>query len=139
MTAFYKEMNKYPATFSKSEKLCSTKIITALFESGSIFHYSFFKVVWTITALPSDSPVQTAFSVSKRGFRHAVSRNLAKRRMREAFRKNKHALYEQISGGNKQLAMMIILKGDIIPDYDSIEKSMKGVFAKLISIATNNR
>lgn len=131
-------MNRHPDTFSKSEKLCSTKIITALFESGNIFHYSFFKVVWTYTTLPSESPVQAAFSVSKRGFRHAVSRNLARRRMREAFRKNKHGLYDHLSTRNKQVGMMIILKGDTIPDYAATEKTMKGVIAKLISITAHS-
>lgn len=130
-------MNKHPETFSKSEKLCSTKIITALFESGNIFHYSIFKVVWTVTPLPSDSPVQTAFSVTKRSFRHAVSRNLAKRRMREAFRKNKHELYEHLSRTNKQVGMMIILKGYTIPDYELTEKAMKGVLTKLISVTSD--
>lgn len=130
-------MNIQLDTFSKSEKLCSTKIISGLFETGKIFHYSFFKVVYTLTTLPSDSPVQTAFSVSKRGFRHAVSRNLARRRMREAFRKNKHLLYEHLLKQNKQLGMMIILKGDTIPDYRTIEITMKGVLTKLVSITSD--
>ena len=37
-------------------------------------------------------PVQLLLSVSKRRFRHAVSRNRAKRLMREAYRRHKHLL-----------------------------------------------
>ena len=39
-------MNTIRETFKKSERLCSRKIITKLFENGNIFYNSLFKVVW---------------------------------------------------------------------------------------------
>ena len=131
-------MNTERETFDKSEKLCSHKAIARLFENGNIFYTSLFKVVWgkSIASLPS--PAQVAFSVSKRGFRLAVTRNLIKRRLREAYRKNKYILYEQLSSGNIQIAFVVILKGNKIPDFLTIEKSMKEMINKLISHIKEN-
>jgi ribonuclease P protein component len=125
-------MNTTRETFDKSERLCSTKIISGLFENGNIFYNSLFKVVWGKSPSFLPSPAQVAFSVSKRGFKHAVTRNLIKRRMREAYRKNKMVLYEHLASVNIQIAFVIILKVNTIPDYSAVEKSIKEVINKLI-------
>ena len=126
-------MNTIRETFDKSERLCSTKTITALFESGNIFYTSLFKVVWGKSPVPLPLPAQVIFSVSKRGFRLAVTRNLLKRRMREAYRKNKNSLYEHLTSVNKQIAFVVILKGNTVMDYVTIEKSMKEMINRLIT------
>ena len=123
-------------TFQKSERLCSRKTIGALFESGNIFYNSLFKVVWNKDQNALSSPAQVAFSVSKRGFRLAVTRNLIKRRMREAYRKNKSLLYEHLITENIQLAFVVIVRGNKVPDYLNIEKSIKEVIAKLIILTS---
>jgi ribonuclease P protein component len=129
-------MNTTRETFHKSERLCSRKIIGTLFENGNIFYNSLFKVVWNIDPNTLPSPAQVAFSVSKRGFRLAVTRNLIKRRMREAYRKNKSVLYEHLTNENIQIAFVVIIRGNIVPDYLSIEKSIKKVINKLIMLTT---
>jgi ribonuclease P protein component len=131
-------MNTIGETFDKSERLCSTKVIASLFESGNIFYTSLFKVVWGRSPVALPGPAQVAFSVSKKGFRLAVTRNLIKRRMREAYRKNKKTLYEHLSSENIQIAFVVILKGNAVPDYLTIEKSMKEMINKLI-ILTNKK
>jgi len=129
-------MNTIRETFNKSERLCSRKIIGTLFEEGNIFYNSLFKVVWTISQIPSSGPSQVTFSVSKRSFRLAVTRNLIKRRMREAYRKNKNTLYDHLTTQNIQLAFVVILRGKAIPDYVTIEKSIKEMIGKLIILTS---
>jgi ribonuclease P protein component len=128
-------MNTTRETFDKSERLCSTKIISGLFENGNIFYSSLFKVVWKKSPVLLPVPVQVAFSVPKKGFRLAVTRNIIKRRMREAYRKNKKTLYEQLDGEKVQIVMVVILKGNLAPDYLTVEKSIKEMINRLIFLS----
>ncbi len=129
-------MNITRETFDKSERLCSRKTIETLFESGNIFYSPLFKVVWTNCPNSIPGPAQVAFSISKRGFRLAVIRNLIKRRLREAYRKNKRILYDHLISQNIQIVFIVIMRGNSVPDYSTIEKSIGEMINKLILLTS---
>jgi ribonuclease P protein component len=108
-------------TFRKEERLKSEKLIKELFEKGSSFYFFPFKVY---VANNSDNTFpfhQVLFSVSKRNFKKAVDRNLLKRRMREAFRLNKHS----IAASNKLVIAYIYSAKEILTFAQIQERLVK--------------
>ena len=79
-------------TFKKAERLCSKKTIEKLFAEGKSFLSFPLKVVVLEMPDSGEYKAQAAFTVSKKIFKKAVKRNLVKRKMREAYRLNKHIL-----------------------------------------------
>ena len=81
-------------SFHKSERLCSKRIIDALFTGGSKSMSAFpLRVVFMPVPVEAPAPlVSILVSVSKRRFKRAVKRNRVKRQIREAYRKQKHIL-----------------------------------------------
>lgn len=118
-------------TFHKSERLCSRKAITFLFEKGNTFYTPLYKIVWSETSLPVKSPAQAAFSVSKKAFRKATERNLVRRRMRESYRRYKQVLYDHLVSLNIRITFIIIFRENKIPDFHTIEKAMSEMIGRL--------
>lgn len=80
-------------SFSKKERLSSKKDIEELFKRGSSFYLSAFQIRYS-PAHTAANGHQVLISVPKRNFKKAVDRNLLKRRIREAYRLNKHLIKE---------------------------------------------
>jgi ribonuclease P protein component len=120
-------------TFHKSERLCSRKAIDFLFEEGKTFYSPLFKTVWAKASFPMRFPAQVAFSVSKKNFRRAVDRNLIRRMMREAYRRNKQILYGHLASLNVCITCVILFRKNTIPGYPAIEKGMSDIIRQLCS------
>nr|WP_321406684.1 ribonuclease P protein component [uncultured Carboxylicivirga sp.] len=120
-------------TFQKNERLCSNKIIQRLFDEGQ----SFVRYPFRITILPIDdedaAPLQILISVSKKRFKRANKRNWVKRRIREAYRLNKHQALAVLSEKNIKLAVSFVYLPSEVRDYSNIEKSVKKALKQIVS------
>src|SRR5476649_2030666 len=95
-------------TFKKEERLCNKKLIDGLFHSGSSFLCYPYKVSWMLID-GGTVPAQVVFGVPKKRYKHAVDRNLIKRRTREAYRLHKQQLlYNYLIDSNMHLALSLI-------------------------------
>ncbi|HBE40787.1 MAG TPA: ribonuclease P protein component [Bacteroidales bacterium] len=119
-------------TFRKAERLCSRKTIEYLFGYGNSFYTAFFKVIWAETELNSPFPARVALMVPKKGISRAVSRNLLKRRMKEAYRRNKYFLYEFLNSENIRIALIVIFRKEKVEEYTILETAVNELLNKLI-------
>jgi len=84
--------------------------------------------------MPADDdhePVRVLVSVPKRNFKKAVDRNLIRRRIKEAWRKNKLPLKEVVSASGRRIELAIIWNDTVIRPYDETGKSVKDVIGRL--------
>lgn len=113
--------------FPKEERLYKKKLIQELFENGSSFYLYPFKVLWL--AKPELESHQMLASVSKRKFKKAVTRNLLKRWIKEAYRLNKNQ--NDFSGSTPSVLIAYIYTGKEVHDYRLIESKLKKSISRL--------
>ena len=119
-------------TFKKSERLCSRILIDSLFQgdSRSVSAYPIRAVFRTIDA-NEQKGVSILISVPKKRFHDAVDRNRVKRQIREAYRKQKHALAELVTTQGKGLLIAFVYVSDKIESTDYIEKRVVRLLDKV--------
>jgi len=111
---------------SKNERLHSKKSIKELFDKGSSFFLYPFKVVFLDSAEVETN--QVLFSVSKKKLKKAVQRNYVKRRMKEAYRLNKHLLQQDVN--NKKLIALVYVSHELA-SFHEIEPKMVKILSKI--------
>ena len=138
-----------PQTFTKSERLCSKKILGELFKKGSPSVQTFYLFPFRVLYLPHQSvgpppsppePTSNApstlqpalpavvITVPKRTFKRAVARNLIRRRVREAYRLNKALL---VTDKTTPAYIAFLYTAKQIISFEEIEKGMKLALQKL--------
>jgi ribonuclease P protein component len=119
-------------SFSKAGRLTSQRMIGELFSSGHSFYSSPFRVYWKPGSREKKGAVQIAISVPKKMFKHAVDRNRIRRKIREAYRKNRRILQE-IGTHEKGLHFLLVFTLEEDMPYDQIEKSLVQTLKRLLS------
>ena len=119
--------------YSKKDKLKSQKVIETLFSEGESITVFPLRLVYLKTDFEDESTLKTGVSVSKRNFKNAVDRNRIKRLLRETFRLNKSAYFNNICDS---YALMILYISKSGKDFESVDKKMKQLleaFVKKVS------
>lgn len=119
-------------TFKKSERLCSRILMDRLFQgnSHSISAYPL-RAVFLPVDTNEQKGVSVLISVPKKRFHDAVDRNRVKRQLREAYRKHKHFLAEQMTVREQGLLIAFIYVSAQIESTAYIEKRMTRLLEKI--------
>ena len=119
-------------TFPLKEHLKSKRVIEKLYAEGaSVTSYPLRAVF-----LEQEEQEPTAailISVAKRRFRHAVDRNLVKRRIREAYRTSKHSFVEALQAKGKKMAVAILYIDTRHNSTEFIKRKMEKLLAGIIT------
>ena len=121
-------------TFTKAERLNSKLAIDKLFAGGNASTVAFpLRIVYMrvnieqkngVDVKDVDPPVSILVSVPKKRFRHATDRNRMKRLVREAYRLNKHILWDALKDKDYKLAIAFVCITDNLPTFRAVNKSM---------------
>ncbi len=103
-------MENRPHTLSKSERMSQKSLIDNLFSGGNKSFSSFpLRVVYKELETDKDiPPAMVLISVPKKNIKRAVMRNRVKRQVREAYRKYKYLLLDELEAKEKHLLVAFI-------------------------------
>lgn len=119
-------------TFKKSERLCSRILMDHLFQGDNRTASSYpIRAVFLPVEEAVQKGVSILISVPKKRFHDAVDRNRVKRQIREAYRKNKHALVEQVAQSGRGLLVAFIYVSAEIESTEYVEKRVVRLLDKI--------
>jgi len=118
-------------SFRKKERLKSKKAIDLLFSEGESFFIDPFQVIQISEPFDSGYPARLLISVSKKKVRKAVTRNLLKRRIREAYRLHKAPFYKSLNQHHRFCSLALIYSTSKIAEYKEIEEKIILILQRL--------
>ena len=118
-------------TLHKTERLDKKKVIDKMFSGGARSFSVFPLRVVYLPVEELEAPVSILVSVSKRRFKRAVKRNRVKRQIREAYRKNKSLLVDELQRREQRLAVAFIYLSDELIATSELEEKMKIALARI--------
>lgn len=118
-------------TFGKEERLCGRSNISRLISSGKWGGTAHLHYCWTFSG--EEGPNRLLVSVSRKRFKRAVKRNLVKRRLREAFRKQKELL------GTTGVDFMLSYSSDELAAWATIKEEVATVLERIGKAAGKER
>ncbi|HDR90163.1 MAG TPA: hypothetical protein ENN63_11135 [Bacteroidetes bacterium] len=128
------------ARLLKQERLRNNRETETLFLRGRSMVFSGFRFIWTTHPRedPAFPPVRVAMLVSKRIFRKAAQRNLIKRRIREAYRRNKILIISSVSRRKYCVHLIILYTRREIQPYSRIEKDLVASMKHWLTVYEKN-
>lgn len=120
-------------TLSKEERICSNKLINELFTGNGRSMTAFpLRVVFMKRTIVDDQPrAAMLVSVPKRYFKHAVDRNRVKRQVREAFRRNKSIITQNLTDDHEAVAMAFVWLTDEKFPSSEVENRMVRLLTRI--------
>ncbi len=120
--------------FPKEERLHSKKKIEELFKNGSSLRIYPFTIKYLLESQVGNNRILV--SVPKKFHKKAVVRNRIKRRVKEAYRLNKHLLTENDAKG---FLIAFLYLSDKVLDYKDIETKLITILKRLSKTRTEEK
>jgi len=121
-------------TFPKNERISWKRHLDLLFSEGDSFVAYPLRVIFQpIEKEFSESAVSIVISVSKKRFKHAVDRNLIKRRIRESYRLRKHELADSFRSKESALLIAFLYLSKEKASFNTIDKAVCKAIQSLIN------
>jgi ribonuclease P protein component len=124
-------------SFPKKEHLCLKRRFDVLLAGGKSFFIYPFRVIYLFhDPDPDGVPIQIAVSVKKKTFKHAVTRNLIKRRFRESWRHQKSDLTACLMKEEKSMYILMVYGASEVMPLSEINLKMQQIILRLIDLVT---
>ena len=122
-------MNTSNCTLPKAERISRKLVIDKIFTTGKSFVVYPIRVVYVTSTEEQEADAAIMVSVSKKKFKRAVKRNYIKRRVKEAYRLNKHLL--NLAEGVNNISIAFIYLSADLKSFDTINKKIEELILQL--------
>lgn len=119
-------------TFPKHERISWKRHLDLLFAEGKSFVAYPLRIIYIpVEKDYSGSTVSIVVSVSKKRFKHAVDRNVLKRRIRESYRRQKHELIDFFNQKDSALLIAFLYISKDKASFETIDKGISKAICTL--------